>query len=851
MNRKSTRHTTFFSVISIFMMILSLITPTQIHALDTFVDMTYDETSPLSNKVAIVNGAIWTRIDVNDPDNTAAGTGVFDAFLQIQKNGEEKGYNSDLASPYFDAKKANTHSMLLKDVPIIAVDGGLYYEFHMDINENDRFLVTNRLQIWTTDVKSLTNTVFDAASGGLSFPDHEVFKAYDTEGSIIMLYYHNGSGKPEYKVWVPVSNFVQKTYVVLYAYHGADNPAIPETYRVGNSYDASDGFEEWGIKIYPEIPPSLVVTKTALTLEVNEPGEFVTYKVDLTNTSSPVDTLTITTLTDAIEGGTPFDISGMIFDDSALLMPTVFPFDIAPNMTKTVYFKAEVRGEPRDVRNIVYARGYDEENTMAEDDDDAIVKINDVLPTILLNKTADPKSMLEPGGTFNFEFVITNTSVEDIWLTKVEDDILGVLYQWEEGMTKIWIGAGAAYTLPGAYSKLYTEAGVYPNVAVAYAEDNEMNKTSATDRDSVEVIDVKPTMRIEKTAAPLSMDEPGGTFTYTFKIFNTSVEPLWLTEVVDDVLGTLYKWTSGDKIWIAAGGSYDLPGSFTKMYTDAGSYKNIVMAYGEDNEGNKTNATDDATVVVNDVLPTIEVTKTANRTSIPYTGVMVDFTFVIYNRSVEKVIVTSIMDDVFGNLFPEAFEQNMYEPIIIDVAGSYTFTVSRMISGTAGGSHVNVVTVEAQDNEGNTATDWDDETITFYWMGFTPGYWKNHLSDWVKTAYTPIMLVTDVFNITHPNVLTKGILDLDGNKKPDTLLDALNYKGGGNIKGKVQILMRAAVAALLNESALGDMFPPYDTVEDLIKHVEDTVNSGDIQAIGALATLLDAYNNGEHIFYPY
>lgn len=485
MNRKSTRHTTFFSVISIFMMILSLITPTQIHALDTFVDMTYDETSPLSNKVAIVNGAIWTRIDVNDPDNTAAGTGVFDAFLQIQKNGEEKGYNSDLASPYFDAKKANTHSMLLKDVPIIAVDGGLYYEFHMDINENDRFLVTNRLQIWTTDVKSLTNPVFDAASGGLSFPDHEVFKAYDTEGSIIMLYYHNGSGKPEYKVWVPVSNFVQKTYVVLYAYHGADNPAIPETYRVGNSYDASDGFEEWGIKIYPEIPPSLVVTKTALTLEVNEPGEFVTYKVDLTNTSSPVDTLTITTLTDAIEGGTPFDISGMIFDDSALLMPTVFPFDIAPNMTKTVYFKAEVRGEPRDVRNIVYARGYDEENTMAEDDDDAIVKINDVLPTILLNKTADPKSMLEPGGTFNFEFVITNTSVEDIWLTKVEDDILGVLYQWEEGMTKIWIGAGAAYTLPGAYSKLYTEAGVYPNVAVAYAEDNEMNKTSATDRDSV------------------------------------------------------------------------------------------------------------------------------------------------------------------------------------------------------------------------------------------------------------------------------------------------------------------------------------------------------------------------------
>ena len=70
--------------------------------------------------------------------------------------------------------------------------------------------------------------------------------------------------------------------------------------------------------------------------------------------------------------------------------------------------------------------------------------------------------------------------------------------------------------------------------------------------------------------------------------------------------------------------------------------------------------------------------------------------------------------------------------------------------------------------------------------GLTPGYWKNHTDAW--ECYSPGTLLGDIF--TFPASFS--------NLADDTLLEALQYKGGNDVEGAARIFLRQAVAALLN-----------------------------------------------------
>jgi hypothetical protein len=1293
MNWKWPRLTSCLRITLALLLSIMTINPISVSA-TTFVDLTRDPDDITLRKTEVVEDAVWIRIDNGDPDDDATGTGYFNSFLRLQKSDGERGYNSNLDKVLYDELKSFTDAEMLSVVPYVEYGGRQYREFQLDINENDDYLVLNRLQIWVTEHENLIGTMFDT-NGVHYFTEDQTVKVYDTGDNVIMLSYRGGSGNREYKVLVPAEDFPDMTYVVIYTEMGFPDDAIPESF--GDGFASNDGFEEWGVKVMTELPPVIDVVKTALVTSVPEPGAWVTYKVDIANSSGMTDPVTINSLTDAIEGATAYSISGMIFDDVGLLTPTTFPFTIQPGMTKTVYFKSYVSGEPRTVNDIVTASGVDDEGTpvsdfddadviitdvmpiievvkvadplqrdepgglftytyriynhsvepvmltkveddvlgvlylwetgdaeiwigvgayhdlvgtftetytdageypnivdawakdnegnsahdddnamvevidvlpiievvkvadplqrnepgglftytyriynhsvepvkltkveddvlgvlylwetgdaeiwigvgeyhdlvgtftetytdageypnivdawakdnegnsahdddnamvevidvlpiievvkvadplqrnepgglftytyriynhsvepvkltkveddvlgvlylwetgdaeiwigvgsyhdlvgtftktytdageypnvvdawakdneenMAHDDDEAMVEVIDVLPVIEVVKMADPLSRDEPGGLFTYTYRIYNRSVEPVMLTLVEDDILGVLYEWESGDPEIWIGVGSYHDLVGTFTKTYTDAGEYPNIVDAWAKDNEENMAHDDDDAMVEVIDVLPTIRVDKVAAPLSMNEPGGLFTYTYRIYNLSVEPVmltkveddilgvlylwetgdeeiwigvgayhdlvgtftktytdageypnivdawamdneenmahddddamvevidvlpvielvktadplsryepgglftytftvynhsvepvWLTEVVDDKLGTLYEWVTGmPKIWIPVDGSYLLPGTFTKTYTEAGIYPNIAIAYAEDNEGNSVHDDDSRSVTIIDVLPEISITKTANKSVIPFSGEDVVFTFVITNHSVEDVVIYSIDDTIFGDLLPEALVAFGDDPIVIAAGQQFTFTITRFVSGMAGSQHYNVVTACGMDNEQNTDCDDDDELIRLYWYGFTPGYWKNHAEEWYRTDYMPMDNVRLIFGITNPDVLKSGILDLNKDGKEDTLMNALSYKGGNDLRGKVQILLRAAVAGLLNESALGDYYPPYDDVDELIMAVNAAINTSNKTIINNLAGQIDYWNNGIHEF---
>jgi hypothetical protein len=121
--------------------------------------------------------------------------------------------------------------------------------------------------------------------------------------------------------------------------------------------------------------------------------------------------------------------------------------------------------------------------------------------------------------------------------------------------------------------------------------------------------------------------------------------------------------------------------------------------------------------------------------------------------------------------------------------------------------------------------------------GCTPGYWKQtqHFASWVPTGLKPTDLVSTVFS--------KSSLYSVGGKKLSaySLVDGLGFKGGSDLSGAAQILLRAAIAGELNAKYSGMNYPM--TAGDIVTAVNNALASGNRDTIIALATQLDNNNN--------
>jgi hypothetical protein len=126
-----------------------------------------------------------------------------------------------------------------------------------------------------------------------------------------------------------------------------------------------------------------------------------------------------------------------------------------------------------------------------------------------------------------------------------------------------------------------------------------------------------------------------------------------------------------------------------------------------------------------------------------------------------------------------------------------------------------------------------DRLITVETCGCTPGFWKNHAADWGPTGYSPNQTVGSVFTGASPYA-------------GSTLMQALRFLGGRGVDGAKQILLRAAVAALLNAShpnvgygCLGN------DPNAVIAFVNTALATGNRTAILTAATFLDNCNNAQ------
>ena len=120
--------------------------------------------------------------------------------------------------------------------------------------------------------------------------------------------------------------------------------------------------------------------------------------------------------------------------------------------------------------------------------------------------------------------------------------------------------------------------------------------------------------------------------------------------------------------------------------------------------------------------------------------------------------------------------------------------------------------------------------------GCTPGYWKENAIkwgavSWGPTGYSPSQTLESVFDVPDS-------LGLDNR----TLLQALGFKGGKGVMGGAQILLRSAVAALLN-AAHPEIDYYMEDVGALIAAVNAALATGDRATMLALYEELDMHNN--------
>jgi len=228
------------------------------------------------------------------------------------------------------------------------------------------------------------------------------------------------------------------------------------------------------------------------------------------------------------------------------------------------------------------------------------------------------------------------------------------------------------------------------------------------------------TIEVTKTASPETVNETGGSVTYSVSVKNQATQTsVTLDTLDDDVYGDITSVhdsitaTDCTLATIAAGDTYSCQFTVSMPAADAGTtVTDTVTGCGTDGFGH-TNLCDDddATVTYTDVTTEPSLTKTA--TSTEAVRVDVKYTVVLTNNSaVDTLSVDTLDDDKFGDItsahaagggFGEVVSTTCATGGSVDPGSNYSCTFVGRITAT--GLHTNRVSATATDDDGNQFID--------------------------------------------------------------------------------------------------------------------------------------------------
>ncbi|MEJ5255914.1 MAG: VWA domain-containing protein [Acidimicrobiales bacterium] len=268
--------------------------------------------------------------------------------------------------------------------------------------------------------------------------------------------------------------------------------------------------------------------------------------------------------------------------------------------------------------------------------------------------------------------------------------------------------------------------------------DSDLSDNTATDTTPVSV---RPRLTVVKTSVLQGQACPGvdGTtltilagqsVTYCYRVSNLGNVALVDVTLVDDN-GT--PGDPGDDFTVTLTGLTDqdgdtqvddlatgasATGASSPLSFEPGTIVNVAVASGSSGTGEQLSDTDAAVVQVNDVAPTVQVTKSANRSSVDEPGAPVIFTVSIRNTSAESVTVTSITDSVEGgtpfsvtSAAAPVTATTCATGVSISPGTTYICTFALPVSGDAGDVVTDTVVGSVVDDDGTSVSDRDDASV--------------------------------------------------------------------------------------------------------------------------------------------
>ena len=392
------------------------------------------------------------------------------------------------------------------------------------------------------------------------------------------------------------------------------------------------------------------------------------------------------------------------------------PQDIAGGGSYTCTFTVAVAGQPGTLIDTVTATLQNVADTV-DGSDQANIVIADVPPAVSVTKTADPTQVSETGEEdVTFTYVVTNDSdAEAGTIVFLEDDRFPAVTGDADCRMGTVLPVDGSCEFTHTTKLASDDLTAHTNEITVRLDDDDAggDPAEATDTATVTFIDELPDVSITKTPNPTSVDEPGGDVEFTIVVTNNGPEDITIDALTDsDYDLTIHCPDAG-------GTALDSGETYTCSFTEAISgnvgedHQNTAEVTASDDDGNSVDETADAQVTISPADPIIAVEK-SGPDSVDEGGDTATYTVEITNQSsaTDPVTVTSLLDNMFGDLLPEAEAANGDNPIDLDPTESFSFSFDRPLSLNAGETHTNLVTACADDDESIEVCANDDHTVT-------------------------------------------------------------------------------------------------------------------------------------------
>ena len=497
---------------------------------------------------------------------------------------------------------------------------------------------------------------------------------------------------------------------------------------IGNLQDSPSPDPQTGSKTVTVgvIWPCISVEKTADT-SISKVGDTVNYQICVANCGD--DTLDGVTVNDSLLG----DLSGSFADS------------LAPGASECHTFPYVVQqGDSDPLVNTVEVSGVDTLQQTWTDSDEAIVDL--VHPSIDVTKEADAQ-ISKAGDTVNYEICVTNTGDVALHNLTVSDTIMGDLSgSFADSLEP---GASECHTFP--YVVQPGDPDPLPNTVTVHANPVGL-PNDITDNDTATVDLVHPCLEVDKTVdTPIS--KVGDTINYQICITNCGEDiALENISVVDSLLGDV-SGAFADSLGPGASECHTFP--YVVQPGDPDPLPNTVTVHANP-VGLPNDITDDDTVTVDLVHPSIDITKTADG-PISKVGDTINYEICVTNTGDVALHNLTVTDTLMGDL--SASYADSLAP-----GASECHTFSRTVQPGDPDPLPNTVTVHANPvGLSNDITDSDTATVDLVQPGI----------EITKTADTEISKVGDTVNY-EICVTNTGNIALENVAVTDTLMGDLS-----------------------------------------------------------------------------